>query len=235
MPSFDIVRESSVDDTFRVEMVKSSFDVGTEHSKEHFRGDIPIEGMQWRIGLIVGPSGSGKSTIARELFGISPSPIPHSAKSVVDDMPEGVSFDEISKAFYSVGFASVPSWLKPYEVLSNGERTRVDLAYHLLSPERLIVFDEYTSVLDRKVAQTSSIAISKAIHHSDKQFIAVSCHYDIIEYLNPDWIYDTSTMTFTEYHPSEPKKKPSVSANATGMNGNVLGSIIISTLNSQRA
>jgi len=235
MPSFDIVKESSVEDTFRVEMVKSSFDVSTEHSKEHFIGEIPIEGMEWKIGLIVGPSGSGKSTIARELFGISPSPIPHSAKSVIDDMPKGVSFDEISKAFYSVGFASVPSWLKPYDVLSNGERTRVDLAYHLLSPEQTIVFDEYTSVLDRKVAQTASMAICKSIHNSSKRFIAVSCHYDIIEYLNPDWIYDTSTMTFSEYHPSEPKKKPSVSVDATGTNGNVLGNIIISTQTSQRA
>ena len=42
--------------------------------------------------------------------------------TVVDDMSKNVSIDDITKMFYSVGFGSVPSWLKPYSVLSNGEK-----------------------------------------------------------------------------------------------------------------
>jgi hypothetical protein len=30
--------------------------------------NIPVEGTEWQIGLIVGPSGSGKTTIGRRLF-----------------------------------------------------------------------------------------------------------------------------------------------------------------------
>ena len=47
-------------------------------------------------------------------------------------MPENIETKDIEKMFYSVGFGSVPSWLKPYNVLSNGEKMRVDLARALL-------------------------------------------------------------------------------------------------------
>lgn len=116
-------------------------------------------------------------------------------------MPKECSIDEITKMFYSVGFGSVPSWLKPYSALSTGEKMRVDLARALLSQD-FIVFDEFTSVVDRDVAQTVSIAINKAVKKTDKKFIAVSCHYDILEWLQPDWVFDTNNMKhfFTNAH-----------------------------------
>ena len=141
-----------------------------------------------------GGSGTGKTTIAHELFGNNIiTGFDYTAKSVIDDMPKGLSVDEITKMFYAVGFGSVPSWLKPYRVLSNGEKMRVDLARALLERD-FIVFDEFTSVVDRQVAQTSCIAINKAIKKTDKQFIAISCHYDILEWLQPDWVFDTNKM-----------------------------------------
>jgi len=111
-------------------------------------------------------------------------------------MPEGVSVTEIAKMFNSVGFSSVPSWLKPYHVLSQGEKMRVDLARALLLSSPLVVFDEFTSVVDRQVAQIGSYAVQKAIRKTDKQFIAVSCHDDILEWLLPDWVFWTDSMTF---------------------------------------
>jgi len=67
---------------------------------------------------------------------------------------------------------------------------------------RQFVFDEFTSVVDRDVAQTVCIAINKAVKKTDKKFIAVSCHYDILEWLQPDWVFDTNTMKyfFTNAH-----------------------------------
>lgn len=29
---------------------------------------------------------------------------------------------------------------------------------------------------------------------SDKKFVAVSCHYDILKWLKPDWVFDTNKM-----------------------------------------
>lgn len=197
MPSFDIVRKIEPDNTFRVSSVIGAFDIDLEHTSEHFKGNLNIEGANWNVGLIVGSSGSGKSTIAKELFPDNYiKGYEYKAKSVIDDMPEHKTMREIEMMFTSVGFSSPPSWLKPYSVLSNGERMRVDLARSILEDNEIIVFDEFTSVVNREVAKTSSYAISKAVRKNGKKFVAVSCHDDIKEWLEPDWIYDTDLKEF---------------------------------------
>ena len=181
MPSFDIVKQCDIDKTYRVARIMGDYDVKTDHAKEHFVGNIELPD-DWQIGVIWGGSGTGKTTIAKEMFGDQLiSGFEYKAKSVVDDMPKQCSMEEIEKMFYAVGFGSVPSWMKPYSVLSGGEKMRVDLARALLESD-FVVFDEFTSVVDRQVAQTASLAISKAIRRTQKRFIAVSCHSDIIEW-----------------------------------------------------
>jgi ABC-type ATPase with predicted acetyltransferase domain len=58
----------------------------------------------------------------------------------------------------------------------------------------LVVFDEFTSVVDREIAKVSAYAISKAVRRSNKKFIAVTCHYDVVDWLDPDWVFCTDTM-----------------------------------------
>jgi ABC-type ATPase with predicted acetyltransferase domain len=196
MPSFDIVKESKPKETFRISSVLNAFDLDIEKIREHFTGNIDIDGKDWNVGLIVGGSGTGKSTIANEVFGDYFTEYDYKSQAVIDDMPKGKSIKEITKAFTSVGFASPPSWLKPYEVLSNGEKMRCDLANCILQEKEIIVFDEFTSVVNREVAKTGSYAISKAVKKLNKKFIAVACHSDIIDWLEPDWIYNTDEQRF---------------------------------------
>ena len=199
MPRFDIVKEVHVEDSpsFRVNSVINNFDLDISHIHEHFEGDINIEGESWNVGLIVGGSGTGKSTIAKQVFPEAYiSGYEYSAPAVIDDMPKSKSVKEIERVFTSVGFATPPSWLKPYAVLSNGEKMRVDLARAILEDNDTVVFDEFTSVVNREVAKTASYAISKAVKKINKKFIAVSCHKDITEWLEPDWIYDTDEKHF---------------------------------------
>tara|TARA_B110000285_G_scaffold41071_1_gene45109 strand:- start:3876 stop:4574 length:699 start_codon:yes stop_codon:yes gene_type:complete len=196
MPSFDIIRKSKPKESFRISNVLNAFDLDIDKVTEHFKGSIDIEGKEWNVGIIVGGSGTGKSTIANEVFGDHFMEYNYKSEAVVDDMPKGKSIKEITKAFTSVGFASPPSWLKPYEVLSNGEKMRCDLANCILQNKELIIFDEFTSVVNREVAKTGSYAISKAVRKMDKKFIAVGCHSDIIEWLEPDWIYNTDEQRF---------------------------------------
>ena len=197
MPHFDIVKEVHPDNTFRVNSIVNNFDLDVEHIHEHFTGNIDIENAEWNVGLIVGSSGTGKSTIAKECFGDAYiRGYVYSAKAVIDDMPKEKSVKDVEKTFTSVGFASPPSWLKPYDVLSNGEKMRVDLARSILEERDIVVFDEFTSVVNREVAKTSSYAISKAVRKQGKKFVAVACHRDIIEWLEPDWIYDTDEKRF---------------------------------------
>ena len=69
MPSSHVLIESPIEPSFRVEQVRGMFDVPEQSSIRHeWDVDIPIEGTDWQIGLIVGPSGSGKTTIGRRLF-----------------------------------------------------------------------------------------------------------------------------------------------------------------------
>ena len=233
MPQFDIVKEVKPDNTFRVNSIVNNFTLDVEHINEHFTGSIDIEGKEWNVGVIVGGSGTGKTTIAKECFPESYiAEYEYNANAVIDDMPKGCSLSDIEKTFTSVGFSSPPSWLKPYAVLSNGEKMRVDLARSILEDRDLVVFDEFTSVVDRDVAKTASFALQKAVRRQNKKIIAVSCHRDILEWIMPDWIYDTDEKCF--FGQGANTSAPNSSLTYTGLTtklkaqyGRYLASIII--------
>jgi len=220
MPSFNIVKESKPKETFRVSGVLNAFDLDISKIREHFEGNIDIEGKKWNVGLIVGGSGSGKTTIAKEVFGEHFVKYDYNSEAVIDDMPKDKGIKDITKAFTSVGFASPPSWLKPYGVLSNGEKMRCDLANCILQEKQMIIFDEFTSVVNREVAKTGSYAISKAVKKLDKKFIAVACHSDIIDWLEPDWIYNTDEQRF--FFAQENIKDQKSNSKSTGLKEQIL-------------
>lgn len=209
MPTFDIIKEVKPNKTFRVASVIGKFDLKSEHITEHFKGSIDLPN-NWQIGLIVGKSGTGKTTIAKQLFeNAYITKFEYISESILDDMPKKCSLEQITNAFNSVGFSSPPSWLKPYSVLSNGQKMRVDLARAILDEQKFFVFDEFTSVVDRNVAKIGSFAMQKAIRKTDKQFIAVTCHFDVQDWLLPDWVFNTDTMTFQSFE-GQKKNRPEI-------------------------
>jgi energy-coupling factor transporter ATP-binding protein EcfA2 len=112
-------------------------------------------------------------------------------------MGKELSFDDVTGALSSVGLGTVPSWLRPFHVLSGGERFRAELARALLDTTGDIVIDEFTSVVDRQVAQVGANAFGKAWRRKPSgRVVVLSCHYDIVDWLQPDWVLDTGTWTF---------------------------------------
>jgi ABC-type ATPase involved in cell division/GNAT superfamily N-acetyltransferase len=160
--------------------------------------DAPLDDRPWNIGLIVGPSGAGKSTIAKELFGAAYEPrLKWTGKSVIDDIRCDISIQDVASVFSSVGFNTIPAWLRPYSVLSTGEKFRVEMARRILELPDPIIVDEFTSVVDRQIAKIGSHAVQRLIRKNNRRFVAVGCHYDVVDWLQPDWVLDPSTMTFT--------------------------------------
>jgi GNAT superfamily N-acetyltransferase len=236
MTTIAITVSCPVFDSARVRHVGRMFDVPlAERASQRFQVDLPDDFAErdWHIGLIVGPSGSGKTTLARRLFGGAwhqRRDWPHD-RAVIDALA-GPGAEQATRLFTAVGFSSPPSWIKPYQVLSNGEQFRCDLARALAEslsdrsdgsdwsdasdgsdksdrsdqsddPGKLktcptVAFDEFTSALDRDAARTVSATVAKALRSGQiaRRLVAVTCHHDVTEWLQPDWTIDTAAATF---------------------------------------
>ncbi|MBL8825385.1 MAG: ABC transporter ATP-binding protein, partial [Planctomycetaceae bacterium] len=130
MPHLDFTVTCPVHDSFRVQQVAGMFDVPlAAKSSQQFSVELPDLTQPWQVGLVVGPSGSGKSTLAGRLFAeqLYQQPAWPDERAVVDCLGD-LPIKQITGLFTAVGFSSPPSWVKPYTVLSTGERFRCDLA-----------------------------------------------------------------------------------------------------------
>jgi GNAT superfamily N-acetyltransferase len=189
----------------RLAQVQGMFDVPpTPSSDLSWDVDLPVEQKPWNVGLVVGPSGCGKSTVARNLW---PEEFNRTYqwpadRSLLDAFPPALGIKDIVQVLSSVGFSSPPAWARPFHVLSNGEQFRVTMARALAEaetrgPDSLTVVDEFTSVVDRTVAQVGSCALAKTVRRRNQRFIAVTCHNDVEEWLQPDWVYEPALQRFT--------------------------------------
>lgn len=198
MPALDVVVESGVDLSIRARQVCGMFDCPPEKKQRlHWKADLPIESKPWSIGLIVGPSGCGKSTCAKSLWPTEYAYSPEwTGDTLIDGFDKSLSIEAIASALNSVGFSTIPAWIRPYAVLSNGEKFRAEIARRLIEQLGVIVVDEFTSVVDRQVACVACHAIQKFIRKANRQMVAVSCHSDIIDWLQPDWVFEPAERLF---------------------------------------
>ena len=181
----EIVLESDIQHDDYTKYVLKMYDVPfSERSTVKIKNNIVLP-KEWNIGLIYGPSGCGKTTLLKQFGDIQK--IEWDNRPVISNFK--VSPEEAVSILSAVGFSSTPAWLRPYSVLSNGEKFRADIARTVLLENKIITVDEYTSVVDRNVAKAASNALQKYIRNNKKQIILASCHADIIEWLRPDWVY----------------------------------------------
>jgi energy-coupling factor transporter ATP-binding protein EcfA2 len=205
-----IIVETPIVESPRVEQLRGLFDLPEAGSSRlEWDVELPLEEKPWHIGLIVGPSGCGKSTLARRLFAElaecdalgRPAAFADwvGRGAVVDAFPHAMGIKDIALLLSSVGFSSPPAWLRPFHVLSTGEQFRVSLALLLAhaAPGQRVVCDEFTSAVERTVAQIGSAALAKAVRARGQQFVAVTCHEDVEAWLQPDWVYRPAEGTLT--------------------------------------
>ena len=171
------------------EYVYDAFDI---QNREETSVSIPMnlseaKTFDWNIGVILGGSGSGKTTILKKMGDVK-KVIFNSEKPLISNF-DWLEPKDATLVLTSMGLSSVPTWLRPFHTLSNGEQYRATLAYLVASAKdnEVILVDEYTSVVDRDVAKAMSFALQKYIRRENKRIIIASSHYDILEWLMPDW------------------------------------------------
>jgi ABC-type Mn2+/Zn2+ transport system ATPase subunit len=150
--------------SYRAACVKSMFNAETGN-RFSLEAELPIEEMDWQIGLVVGPSGSGKSSLGQEVLGPKAYHTgfdwPHDTP-VIDAIEPDKDMNRATAALAAVGLGSVPSWLRPFHVLSTGEKFRAELARVVCEAPAQIVIDEFTSVVDRQIAKIGASAFARA-------------------------------------------------------------------------
>ena len=191
----DITVHHRCDDftSYRAERVKSLFNVETG-ANVSITAQLPIDEDGWQIGVIVGASGTGKTSIGRTIGDLyAPAwPIDQPIIDVIQsDNPH--AFNDVTSALAAVGLGTVPSWLRPYHVLSMGEQFRANMARLVCDAPPLAVLDEFTSVVDRQIAQVGAGAFAKAWRRTGGQVVLLSCHEDILDWVQPDWVFNTNT------------------------------------------
>lgn len=159
---------------------------------------------EFNIGMIVGASGSGKTQILHNHFRVrAKQNIWLKNKAIVShfETPE-----EAIEKLFACGLASVPTLCKPFHVLSNGEKYRAIVARKLGAG---MILDEFTSEVNRETAKSLSVSLSKYIRSKDiKNVVLSSCHKDIVEWIEPDWVFDCdSGERFINDDPRQSLKK----------------------------
>ena len=180
------------------EYVCDKYDLQT---REEIITEVPLldtselSDFKWNVGVLCGNSGSGKSTLLSTL-GEPKNPIYDYSKSIISQFPH-MSEHDVCELLSSVGLSSVPVWLHKPNELSNGERARLDLCWILANAKEneIILYDEFSSVINRAVAKSMSYALQRYVREKNLKIILASCHFDIIEWLNPDWVFNLNKQT----------------------------------------
>lgn len=132
MQNFELTLSATVAESFRATKAANSLDIDqAKKSEHHFKVQADIQ-TAYNVGLVVGASGSGKTTLARHIWGDDAfKELLDPARPVIDQFPQGYSYDECAAMLCGVGLTSVPCWIRPAYTLSNGQRARAECALQM--------------------------------------------------------------------------------------------------------
>lgn len=181
------------------EWINKRYDISEKHNhKETMMLDV--EKPTGRITAVIGESGTGKTTLLRSWFDVQDVTftLPLADKRTIFDHLLVILKDpeEVSSLLFSVGLSSVPMWKNTLNQISNGEKLRFEIAYKLASADEMIYIDEFTSMIDRQTAKNLCKNLEQLLIKYNKKVVLVTCHFDILDWLNVDMVVDTTAKKF---------------------------------------
>lgn len=221
MNKIEIHKRVSDFDSYRSARVKSLFNAESGCNFDLIIDDVDLSG-NWNIGVVVGPSGSGKTSIGKHIFGddkiVNLYEGWNNDRPIIDDIAPKRDFNIVTGLLASVGLGDVPAWLRPFSVLSNGEKFRAGLARLICECPSEAVIDEFTSVVDRQIAKVGAQSFQKAWRRENPKgkVVLLTPHYDVVDWINPDWVIDTKTKTFER---DCPRQRPKIKLEIRKVNG----------------
>jgi len=155
--------------------------------------------------LVIGPAGGARGTYLKEMFEYKPRR-PHNwgadepVVTALARIERGSDEERAAKAtrrLAACGLSSVPSWMRPYGCLSNGEAARADvaaaLAVHENNKEQYRVINDFACVVNRDAAMSMACAIGKYARRAGlKGLVLATAHEACANWLQPDWVYDVA-------------------------------------------
>ena len=178
--------------------------MGGKETEEGAGGDAWMQELfdrlpqDFHIGLLVGDSGTGKTVFMKRFFGEAPQWRDDDAIISHFESP-----DDASRRLMSVGLNAVPTWLKPYKVLQNGEKFGATRARQIGDGATRATIDNYTCITNRTVAASTSTSLARVIRRHGaagqaskgggaggeavgfRRVVLATSYPDIIPYLSP--------------------------------------------------
>lgn len=192
-----------------VRLIMDSFGIETSKISNRVVGPVNISLSRGSISLITGASGAGKSILLQSLSSdCMPPGVVKSYSGDTDslktctlsELPCGIPIFQYFADLYGpektfdalchVGLSEAMVFIKPFELLSMGQRYRAMFANLILGDADVWLIDEFCSNLDPITSKILSIRLKKLAQRMGR-FVAVASantsHF--IDALNPDSIY----------------------------------------------
>ncbi|THF60385.1 GNAT family N-acetyltransferase [Pseudothauera rhizosphaerae] len=212
--------------TNNVRLILNCFGIQATHLNNRVVGPLDIRASSGNIIFIAGASGTGKSVLLRAL---DPQQWEQTGSLVIEaksrsrysaswlrPLPEDIPiFDLFAErhsaamalsALSNVGLSEAFAFIKPFNLLSRGQRYRAMLADLLLRNDPVWLIDEFCADLDPMSARIVAHNVRKHVSRTGRiAFIAAANHGHFIDALNPTQIIrlrlggEATAMTFRDY------------------------------------
>ncbi|EZP42010.1 GNAT family N-acetyltransferase [Janthinobacterium lividum] len=212
--------------TSYVRLIMDSFGIETNRVHTRIVGPVDITLVQGMVSLITGASGAGKSVLLQALSGVmmadgliktvEKSPQLDSVRSL-SPLPDKIPIFQYFANLYGperafdalchVGLSEAMIFIKPFELLSVGQKYRAMFADLILSDADLWLIDEFCSNLDPITSKILAARLRKlAVANNCTIVVAAANTTHFIDALNPNKIFvvriggEVTEMGMKEYN-----------------------------------